>query len=88
MEWILLTVFTANKAAIAFYERMGFSPDETSPCMTSTEPSDYEIYSKSLGPAKPSPLAKSAQVSKSTVEIETKESNFSPVEGCAGEDLD
>ena len=31
MEWVMLTVFNANEAAGAFYRRLGYGVDETSP---------------------------------------------------------
>lgn len=51
MEWVMLTVFTDNTDAMKFYERLGYEPDETSPCMQDDADgsSTYEIYSKFLG---------------------------------------
>lgn len=67
----MLTVFTANIAAIKFYESLKFAPDETSPCMhfdvhledLEGTPSGYEIYSKFTGKKTASCVTHSSQVS-------------------------
>ncbi|KAK0208311.1 acyl-CoA N-acyltransferase [Desarmillaria ectypa] len=47
MQKIMLTVFEANEAALAFYSALGFVVDETSP--DSDDDVDYKILSMRLG---------------------------------------
>jgi GNAT superfamily N-acetyltransferase len=48
-QLVMLTCFKANKAALAFYKKNGYTSDETSPsqCAPSYK-CDYEILSKDL----------------------------------------
>lgn len=53
MPCIMLTVFLCNKDAIAFYQKMRYEVDSTSPskdikALTSEEPIDYEVMSKTF----------------------------------------
>ena len=50
MEWVMLTVFKANKASMNFFmNKMNYDIDETSPSQCSIyDESTYEILSKSL----------------------------------------
>lgn len=47
MDKVMLTVFKTNPEALAFYEKLGYQVDETSPSQHN-EPADYEILSKSI----------------------------------------
>ena len=74
MEWVTLTVFTANTDALKFYNRLGYEPDETSPCMQDDADgsSTYEIYSKFLGP---SPALSESALAAEASTASTKEPN-------------
>lgn len=52
MKLVVLTVFKANTAALAFYQRtMGFSVDETSPSACGDDSQAYEILSRVVAPS-------------------------------------
>ncbi len=95
MECVVLTVFTANTAAVRFYTSLRYVPDETSPCMQpdADGSSCYEIYSKSVipGAGTKSSIA-AAGALKTTVAAVVHQVDAAPAfelqAGCTGEDLD
>ena len=46
MDWVMLTVFKQNQAAMSFYKRIGYKVDETSPNPNSE--ASYLILSKEI----------------------------------------
>ena len=47
MDWVMLTVFKGNTNALRFYEKLGYSVDDTSP--TKESDATYLILSKEIG---------------------------------------
>ena len=92
MQAVLLTVFTANIAAVKFYESLRYAPDETSPCMQQDDDdsSCYEIYSKVVTPSAGKEFMVSELNTKvvAVVDQVAAAPAFELQAGCTGEDLD
>jgi ribosomal protein S18 acetylase RimI-like enzyme len=48
MAKVMLTVFKSNGDAMAFYDKLGYTVDDTSPSKVGEIAEDYEILSRSI----------------------------------------